>query len=341
MQRAIQLARHGAGYVSPNPMVGCVIVCNNQIIGEGWHRKYGDPHAEVNAINAVDDQNLLKESTAYVSLEPCSHYGKTPPCADLLVEKKIKHVVVATTDPNPNVAGRGIEKLRSAGIKVDAGILEYEALELNRRFFTAYIKKRPYVILKWAQTGDGFIARKDFTSKWISNAYARQLVHKWRAEEDAILVGSNTAIHDNPTLNVRDWHGHDPLRVVIDRHLKLPHSLNLFSDGRKTICYNLLKTERAGAVSYQKIDEAGFMKQVLEDLGKRGVQSVIVEGGAGVINALVLEDLWDEARVFISRNRFEEGISAPKISGDIITQKFVGDNEFQIFSNKNNQWLKH
>lgn len=341
MQRAIQLARYGAGHVSPNPMVGCVIVHDGLIIGEGWHRKYGEAHAEVNAINAVKDQGLLKDSTVYVTLEPCSHYGKTPPCADLLLEKQVKRVVVATTDPNPKVAGRGIEKLKNAGIDVVKEILEQEALKINRRFFTAFLKKRPYVILKWAQTKDGFIARKDFSSKWISNEYSRQLVHKWRAEEDAILVGSNTAVHDNPSLNVRDWHGKDPLRIVVDRHLKLPPSLKLFSDGRKTICYNYLKSENAGGVTYQQGRENQFLQDILQDLGNRGIQSIIVEGGAGIINALVQGNIWDEARIFISQNTFGEGIAASKLQGNLIAGNFVADNELLIFSNKNNEWLKH
>jgi diaminohydroxyphosphoribosylaminopyrimidine deaminase/5-amino-6-(5-phosphoribosylamino)uracil reductase len=341
MQRAIQLAQHGVGHVSPNPMVGCVIVHQDEIIGEGWHRKYGEAHAEVNTINSVKDQSRLKESTLYVTLEPCAHFGKTPPCADLLAEEQIKRVVIATTDPNPKVAGKGINKLKTAGIEVDIGILEQKARELNRRFFTAFIKKRPYIILKWAQTKDGFIARKDFSSKWISNEYSRQLVHKWRAEEDAILIGSNTAVHDDPSLNVRDWHGKDPLRIVIDRHLKLPQPLKLFNDGRKTICYNYLKSEQAGALTYYKAGETRFLQYILEDLGKRGIQSVIVEGGAAVINALVKKNFWDEARIFISKNTFKKGIAAPKLQGNLVSETFVADNELLIFSNKTNEWLKH
>lgn len=341
MQRAINLARNGAGHVSPNPMVGCVIVHQDEIIGEGWHRKYGEAHAEVNAINAVKNQDLLKESTIYVTLEPCSHFGKTPPCADLLVEKQVKRVIIATTDPNPKVAGNGIKRLTDADVEVQTGILQEDAVKLNRRFFTAFTKNRPYVILKWAQTKDGFIARKDFSSKWISNSYSRQLVHKWRAEEDAILVGSNTAVHDNPSLTVREWHGKDPLRIVIDRHLKLSQSLLLFTDGRKTICYNLLKSGQEGPVTYQQVEGATILQDILKDLSERGVQSLIVEGGAAVINAFIDEDLWDEARIFISKNTFKEGVAAPLVQGNLIEENFVGDNELLIYSNTTNEWLKH
>ena len=200
MQRALELARLGLGNVSPNPMVGCVIVKDGKIIGEGHHEQYGGPHAEVNAVQAVKDQSLLPQSTAYVTLEPCSHFGKTPPCADLLVRHQVKRVVICNEDPNPLVAGQGIERLRNAGIEVEIGLLREEGRVLNRRFFTAFEKKRPYVILKWAQTTDGFVARENYDSKWISNTYSRQLVHKWRAEEDAILVGTNTARYDNPSL---------------------------------------------------------------------------------------------------------------------------------------------
>lgn len=330
MFRALELASLGLGSVSPNPMVGCVIVHEDKIIGEGWHREYGKAHAEVNAINSVTDQQLLQESTAYVTLEPCAHFGKTPPCADLLVEKKVKKAVIATTDSNPKVAGKGIEKLKDAGIEVSTGVLEKEAREINKRFFTAFLKNRPYIILKWAETKDGFIARKDFSSKWISNQYSRQWVHKWRAQEDAIMVGSNTAVHDNPTLNVREWTGKDPMRIVVDRYLKLDKTLNLFSDGRKTICYNYIKSEGNGAVHYEKLPETNFLSALFEDLSGKGIQSVIVEGGAGLIYALVKEKFWDEARIFVSPNTFGEGISAPKVEGNLISSEFVADDELKI-----------
>ena len=253
MRRALELAENGRGQVSPNPLVGCVIEHHGKIIGEGWHQKYGEAHAEVNAVNSVKDKSLLKEACVYVSLEPCAHFGKTPPCADLLVENQVKKVVICNTDPNPLVAGKGIVKLREAGIEVETGILEKEGLELNKRFFHYLEKKRPYIILKWAETADGFIARKNFDSKWISNTLSRKLVHKWRTEEDAILVGTNTALYDNPQLNARDWTGNNPVRIVIDRHLKLPADLHLFDEQIPTICYNLIKNRNSGNVTFVKV----------------------------------------------------------------------------------------
>jgi len=235
MQRALDLAERGKGAVRPNPMVGCVIVHEEKIIGEGYHEQYGGPHAEVQAFASVSDPQLLAEATVYVSLEPCSHWGKTPPCANLLVEKGIKSVVVATLDPNPLVAGKGVQLLEVAGISVQVGLLEQEARWQNRRFFCQQEKHRPYVILKWAQTQDGFIARENFDSKWISGTQSRQLVHQWRAEEQAILVGKNTALHDNPRLNVRDWTGSDPIRVVLDSKLELPTDLHLFDQQIPTL----------------------------------------------------------------------------------------------------------
>jgi len=242
MQRAMELARLGLGSVSPNPMVGCIVVYKDKIIGEGFHRQYGGPHAEVYAIDSVQKKELLSESTVYVSLEPCAHFGKTPPCADLLVASGVKKVVIANVDPNPQVAGKGIAILENAGIELQVGVMEKEGLELNRRFFKYISQKKPYVILKWAETADGFIARPDYSSKWISNEYSRKLVHKWRTEEDAVLVGKNTALHDNPMLNVRHWPGKNPLRIVLDRNLQLPQTLNLFSGNAQTVCYSKLQT---------------------------------------------------------------------------------------------------
>jgi diaminohydroxyphosphoribosylaminopyrimidine deaminase/5-amino-6-(5-phosphoribosylamino)uracil reductase len=280
MLRAMELAQLGIGMVSPNPRVGCVIVADGRIIGEGWHQKYGDAHAEVNAVHSVEDKTLLKGSTVFVNLEPCSHFGKTPPCADLLVQHQVKRVVISNLDVNPLVAGKGIEKLRSAGIEVLTGMLEQQGEELNQRFFTFFKKKRPYIILKWAQTADGFLARSNFDSKWISNQYARQLVHKWRAEEDAVLVGTGTAAHDNPSLTVRDWSGRNPKRIVIDRFLRLPKTLHLFDQSADTICYNLLKQEEKNHLVFAKLSEKDFIRDLVNDLHARNVQSIIVEGGA-------------------------------------------------------------
>jgi len=314
MQRALELAASGQGTVSPNPMVGCVIVHENKIIGEGYHQKYGGPHAEVNAISSVSNPELLVESTCYVTLEPCAHYGKTPPCADLLVNKKIKNVVIASHDTNPLVGGKGIQKLKDAGIEVVTGVLGPEARALNKRFFTMIEKKRPFILLKWAQTADGFIARSNYDSNWISSQESRTLVHQWRSEEDAIMVGTNTALHDNPTLNVRDWHGKSPLRVVIDKQLRLPTTHNLFNGDYPTMVYTTQKSEVSNNLTYVKLGEMNFLQNMLADLHERNVQSVFVEGGSFLLNSLLTLGLWDEARVFESPVMFEEGISAPSLN---------------------------
>lgn len=331
MRRAFELAERGKGQVSPNPMVGCIIVHNNRIIGEGWHKKYGEAHAEVNAINAVTDKNLLPESTVYVSLEPCSHQGKTPPCADLLIKHMVKKVVVANLDSNPQVSGEGIKKLRKAGIEVITGILEKEGRIINRRFFTYIEKKRPYIILKWAQTADGFIAGENYDSKWISNEYSRQLVHKWRTEEDAVLVGTRTAMHDNPQLNVRDWSGRNPQRIVMDRFLRLSDTLHLFDGTQKTICYNVLKHEEHANLSLIRLSENDFLNELVVDLHKQKIQSVLVEGGAQTLHLFIEAGLWDEARVFISDQVFEKGIRGPHITGNLIAEESVMNDTLQIY----------
>ncbi|MCB0487056.1 MAG: bifunctional diaminohydroxyphosphoribosylaminopyrimidine deaminase/5-amino-6-(5-phosphoribosylamino)uracil reductase RibD [Cyclobacteriaceae bacterium] len=310
MLRAIALARLGIGNVSPNPRVGCVIVHDGVIIGEGWHERYGQAHAEVNAIESVADKSLLPSSTLYVNLEPCSHTGKTPPCADLLIKHRLKRVVVADEDPNPLVAGRGIKKLMEAGINVSVGVLEKKGAHLNRRFFTFFQERRPYIILKWAQTIDGFVAHSNFDSKWISNELSRQMVHKWRAEEDAILVGARTAAHDNPKLNVRDWMGRNPVRIVIDRNLSLDGGLHLFDGSQKTLCYNSVKDEKSNNLEFIRVSEC-TVPEIVDDLFKRNIQSIIVEGGANTLNDFITCNLWDEARVFVSSNSFNEGIKGP------------------------------
>jgi diaminohydroxyphosphoribosylaminopyrimidine deaminase/5-amino-6-(5-phosphoribosylamino)uracil reductase len=314
MQRALELAAMGLGSVSPNPMVGCVIVHDDQIIGEGYHQKYGEVHAEVNAINAVEDQSLLRNATVYVTLEPCAHWGKTPPCANLLVEKNIARIVIATVDSNPLVGGKGIKILEAAGITVISGVLEKEARVQNKRFFTQIEKKRPYVILKWAQTSDGFVARSDFSSKWISNPSSRQLVHKWRAEEDGILVGKNTAIYDDPSLNVREWVGKNPIRLVVDSRLELPQNLKLFDQTIPTICFNTLKSEKQENLEYVILREGFEISTLLDELSNRTIQSIIVEGGSFLLSKFIAAELWDEARVFTSQNKFEAGIPAPKLN---------------------------
>ncbi|HCM75279.1 MAG TPA: bifunctional diaminohydroxyphosphoribosylaminopyrimidine deaminase/5-amino-6-(5-phosphoribosylamino)uracil reductase RibD [Cytophagales bacterium] len=333
MLRTIELARNGAGKVSQNPLVGCVITHENIIVGEGWHQQYGEAHAEVNAINAVIDHSILKDCTVYVSLEPCSHTGKTPPCADLLVRHQVKRVVVAIQDPNPLVSGSGIAKLKSAGIEVVVGVLEKEGRVLNKRFLTFIEKKRPYIILKWAQTSDGFIARENFDSKWISNESSRQLVHRWRAEEDAILVGYNTALHDNPHLTVRDWSGKNPLRIVIDKELKLDPANNIFDAAAPTICYNMMKQDKQSNLEWVKLNDSKIIEQIIAHLYKRKIQSLIVEGGAQTINSFLSAGLWDEARVFISSDKFEKGIKAPELKTGYAKQEWIGDDALKIFVN--------
>jgi len=331
MQRALELANAGMGAVSPNPMVGCVIVHEGKIIGEGWHKKYGEAHAEVHAVNAVTHKELLKESTVYVSLEPCSHYGKTPPCVELLLQHQVKRVVIANMDTNPLVSGEGIKKMREAGIEVITGVLEKEGRLLNRRFFTFMEKQRPYIILKWAETADGFIARENYDSKWISNEYSRQRVHQWRAQEDAVLVGTKTAFHDNPQLNVRDWIGRNPARIVFDRFLRLSDKLHLFDRQQKTICYNVLKHEEHNNLTLVRLDEQDFIGQAMHDLYKQKIQSVIVEGGATTLQLFMDAGLWDEARVFVSSKTFGKGMLAPRLHGNLISQESVLNDTLKIY----------
>ncbi len=337
INRAIELAQLGLGKVSPNPMVGCIIANNDHIIGEGYHQKYGDAHAEVNAIQSVKDKSLLKGATVYVSLEPCSHFGKTPPCANLLIGSKVKRVVIASKDPNPLVAGKGIQKLKEAGIKVVFGVEEEKSISLNKRFFTFFNNSRPYIILKWAETADGFIAPNDLKRTWISDVFSRKLVHKWRAEEDAIMVGTNTALNDDPSLNIRNWSfSRQPTRIVLDQNLRLPGSLKVFDQSQKTIVINRVKEDLAAEPNmlYVKIKEEKiyFLKKAFERLRQLNIQSIIVEGGAVLLQSLIDAGLWDEARIFKSKNVFfKNGLTAPKI-GDgallIEAQDLKGDQLF-------------
>ncbi len=331
MRRAQSLALLGAGRVSPNPMVGCVIAVGEVIIGEGWHRQLGEPHAEVNAIEAVKDKDQLKQATVYVNLEPCSHYGKTPPCADLLISHRVKRVVISNVDTNPKVAGQGIKKLREAGIEVNTGVLEKEGRYLNRRFFCAMERKRPHITLKWAQTTDGFIAHENFESRWISNAYARQWVHRWRAEEDAVMVGTKTAQHDNPTLSVRDWHGRNPVRIVLDRFLRLHHSLHLFDRIQPTICFNVLRHEEHPNLKYIRLDESAFIEEMLAYLYQQGIHSIMVEGGAMTLNLFIQKGLWDEAKVFTSTRSFGKGIASPILRASLISEDDVMGDRLSVY----------
>jgi diaminohydroxyphosphoribosylaminopyrimidine deaminase/5-amino-6-(5-phosphoribosylamino)uracil reductase len=327
MKIALQLAKQGAGKVSPNPMVGCVIVYNNKIIGQGYHEQFGGPHAEVNALINIEDKTILKNSTLYVTLEPCSHFGKTPPCANLIIAHQIPKVVIACVDTFSEVSGKGIEQLKAAGIDVTVGVLERKAQELNKRFFTFHNKKRPYIILKWAKTKDGFIdidrshssedhlAPRNLVDNWITTTESKKLVHNWRAEEQAILVGTNTALNDNPQLTVREAKGKNPIRIVIDLNLRLPNTLNLFDKTVPTLVLNYLKDEEAQNLEFIKLDkEQELTTQILELLYKKNIQSLIIEGGAQTLITFISQNLWDEARVFTGDKEFKKGLAAPEMN---------------------------
>ena len=340
MQRCLELAELGMGFVSPNPMVGAVVVCEDKIIGEGYHHKYGEAHAEVNAINQVfsnfpDPAELLKKSTIYVSLEPCAHYGKTPPCADLIIKHQIPGVVIGCRDPFDQVNGKGIEKLQAAGVNVTTGVLEEECKWLNRRFFTRVQKHRPYIILKWAQTTDGFFAPDDCSQHWITGTEARKLVHKWRGEEDAVLVGKNTAAIDNPQLNVRYGNGRQPKRVVIDRRLELNYNLNVFNQSVETLIFNEIKTDIDGKNKYIALEDFDrYVPQyILYQLYLQDIQSVIIEGGAYTLNTFIAAGLWDEARIFTGPSNFKKGIKAPSISGKTTGEMIIGNDKLLVVEN--------
>lgn len=337
MQRCIHLALQGIGAVSPNPMVGAVIVCDGKIIGEGYHEHYGAPHAEVNAIHSVlhnfpDGEERLKRSTIYVSLEPCVHFGKTPPCADLIINHNIPYVVIGCRDPFEQVNGKGIEKLEASGIHVLTGILEKECFDLNKRFFMRVQHQRPYIILKWAQTTDGFFAPEDHSQKWISSPESKRLVHQWRAEEDAVLIGKNTALVDNPQLNVREFKGRNPVRIVIDRYLKLPNNLHLFDQSQKTLVFNELKTEISGNIKYLQPDDFdNYLPQmIVYQLYMMDIQSLIIEGGAHTLNMFIEHNLWDEARVFTSPAKWEKGIKAPELTQPVSELVTIGTDKLTI-----------
>lgn len=343
MLRCIELGKKGLGSTAPNPMVGCVITKDDIIIGEGFTSAYGGAHAEVNAIASLKDKSLLKEATLYVTLEPCSHYGNTPPCTDLIITHRIPKVVIGLEDPYEKVAGTGIKKLRATGCEVTVGVLQEKCRALHKRFLTFQEKKRPYIVLKWAETWDGFIApqpekrSENRQPYWISNLYSRQLTHQWRSEEQAILVGTNTALQDNPKLNVRDWAGKNPIRVIIDRHLKIPQSLNVFSPDAKTIVItekkNLPKTTKT-IVHYETVDFSGNLaEQIGAALHKHHISSVIVEGGSKTLQTFIDTGLWDEARIFRSRLSFGSGVTAPKISGNVVKTKKIATDQLTFLIN--------
>lgn len=336
MKLCLELAERGRGAVAPNPMVGCVIVYNGRIIGEGWHEKFGEAHAEVNAINSVieEDKNLLSESTLYVNLEPCSHQGKTSPCADLIIKTGIPRVVFASDDPNPLVSGKGKQKLLDAGIKVASGVLKEEADFLNRKFLTSFTRNRPYVILKWAESADGYVAPSAPKQVWISGEPARELVHKWRAEEQAVLVGRHTVEIDDPQLNVRFAKGKDPARVVIDPALKLTPDRKVFRPGAEVYIYNSHENSDEGHVHHVKIDlKKNVPAQILEDLHSRGIQSLMVEGGPDTFRGFVDAGLWDEARILTAKIKLYEGKRAPQLHGIVISDDMIGQDRLVVMLN--------
>ncbi|GAP69813.1 diaminohydroxyphosphoribosylaminopyrimidine deaminase [Bacteroidales bacterium 6E] len=338
MNRCIELATLGSGTTAPNPMVGCVIVRNGKIIGEGYHIQHGGPHAEVNAINSVRDKEWLKESTLYVSLEPCAHYGKTPPCSDLIIRMGIPRVVIGTSDPFAEVSGRGIEKLKKSGVDVLTGLLGAECRWLNRRFFTFHEKKRPYVILKWAQSADGFMApdknRKERQPVWITNELSRQFVHKCRSEEASILVGTQTAIEDNPTLTVRDWAGQSPLRLVIDRKGMIPENSHLLDGSKETVVF----TEKDGAsknlITYITLDfKLNILPHILQYLYQREILSVYIEGGAKTLEHFIEQGIWDEAHLFFGPGFMGSGVRSPEISGIVMSNEVFDDDRLIVLLN--------
>ena len=316
MRLALQLAEKGKGSVAPNPMVGCVITKANEIIAQGYHQRYGEAHAEVNAINSLPADFDFTGCTLYVNLEPCSHYGKTPPCSDLIIAKKIKRVVVANLDSNPLVAGKGLEKLKNAGIEVKSGVLNDEARELNKRFFVFHEKKRPYIILKWAETKDGFISKLPAPSQkednWITCNQSKELVHLWRSEEQAIMVGTTTVLLDNPELTTRLVKGKNPTRIIVDRELKIPHTAKVFVPGEKTIVITEKAVEDTENSSYCTVSfDKDFVSTLLRNLYLLNIQSVIIEGGSKLLNIFIVAGVWDEARVFVGEKVFEKGLPAP------------------------------
>ena len=332
IKRCLEISKLGIGTTRPNPSVGAVLVVDDRIIGEGFTSPYGGNHAEVNAISAVRDSSLLATATMYVTLEPCSHFGKTPPCADLIIKSEIKKVVIGCIDSNVLVAGKGIERLQNAGCEVIVGVLEKECKAHHKRFFTFQTKKRPFIILKWAQTLDAYVAPKNRAIQapvWITNEASRQLVHKWRSEEQAILVGTTTVLDDNPGLDVRYWNGENPVRIVIDKELKIPTNLKVYDGSVKTIFINESSTYVKGTIFFEKIN---FSKpiaiQICAVLFKHNIQSLIVEGGTKTIQTFIDENLWDEARVFSGEVHFNDGVNAPildviptneeNIKGDIL-----------------------
>lgn len=337
MNRCLELAQLGKGWTAPNPMVGCVIVKDDRIIGEGYHQEHGKAHAEVNAIHSLTNPEDIEGATIYVSLEPCSHFGKTPPCADLLVKSGVKTVVIGCRDTNPEVGGKGIERLKRAGIEVIEGVLEEECRQLNKRFFTFHEKQRPYVILKWAQTLDGYLDKprgeNETGVNWISSIETKSLVHKWRGEEQSILVGRNTIINDNPSLTVREYKGKNPVRIVIDSQLQISGDVNIYSPEAPTIVFNRIRNEKKENVEWVKIGETST-KNILDELYKRGIISVFVEGGSRTLQYFIIDNVWDEARVVVGDKKFGEGVKAPVINRVPVDSQTFGADKIYYYSRK-------
>lgn len=336
MRRCLSLAAIAQSYVAPNPMVGAVLVVDNQILSEGYHRKYGQAHAEPNAILAVKDKSMLQKATLYVNLEPCSHYGKTPPCAHLIVESGIPKVVIGTLDPNPKVAGRGVRILQEAGIDVIVGVVENECRALNRRFFVYQEQKRPFVLLKWAQTADGYIDKLRTSNAEspvsISNDITRQLTHKMRSENQSILVGTNTVILDNPTLSVRNWSGKNPIRIALDRRGIIPESYNILNGKQQTLVFTQNPKPSSHNLEYVYHDfENQTMGDILHEIYHRGIHSVLVEGGAKVLTSLIDAGWWDEANVEVSTQTLTDGVEAPRMDR-------LADDNFEFDDHK---WLHY
>ena len=324
MQRALGLAQRGKGYTTPNPMVGAVLVHEGRVIGEGWHERYGEAHAEVNCLAHVADEDrpLIPQSTMYVTLEPCAHWGKTPPCANRLVQEGVKEVVIANIDPFEKVSGNGISILKEAGIPVTAGVMAVEGKWVNRRFFCFHEQQRPYIILKWAESAEGFMAPADRSRKQLSNAFSNQLVHQWRTEESAIIVGYQTALNDNPQLTARHYPGPQPLRIALDRKLQLPGSHQLFNGDAQTWILNEQVEEVRGNVALIQMDfEASVIPALLQKLYQNNKLSLIVEGGPVLLQSFIDAGLWDEARVFKTQVSIKEGIGSPKLMNAALSSK--------------------
>lgn len=340
MYRCLQLAEYGAGYVAPNPMVGAVLVVDDRIIGEGYHQRYGEPHAEPNAIRSVteSDKHLLKSATLYVNLEPCSHYGKTPPCADLIVKSGIPRVVIGTLDPNPRVAGRGVHILRNAGVEVEVGVLSDACYELNKRFFIFQERERPFILLKWAQTKDGFIdyCRLDASEKplAISNRITSQLTHKMRSENQSILIATNTVLLDNPSLTVRNWSGRNPIRMAIDRRNTIPANYHILDGKVSTIIFTENGGESKSNVEYVMVDfESNVLENIIQEIYKRNIHSVLVEGGAMLLNSFINSGLWDEANVEISDQCIESGVPVPVVNLQPVSHDKYDGHEWLHYKN--------